>query len=188
MNRTIAAFAGLTLLVVLASGCDSSDADKTDMADGAAKPRQPVNRGAIEADMRQSVEDSRLAESMRAAEESRPRRPQIPERWPQYREWSMREVSIDSLGRIGAAAIPALVDVLHDPDPLLRRHAAQALARIGPDARDAVPDLIVALQDRDEEVRKNVARALGQIGPEARAAVPALLEELKAAPSVESQR
>jgi HEAT repeat protein len=70
------------------------------------------------------------------------------------------------------------VEALHAPDPLLRRQAAQALARIGPDARDAVPDLIAALQDGNEEVRKYAARAIGQVGPEARAAVPRLLEEL----------
>jgi HEAT repeat protein len=100
----------------------------------------------------------------------------------------MREVTIDALGRIGAAAVPALVEVLADPNPVVRRRAAQALARIGPDARDAVPDLIVALQDRNEEVRKSAARALGQIGPDARAAIPALMDELKAAPADAAER
>src|SRR5690242_6133638 len=38
--------------------------------------------------------------------------PVIPEGWPAYRVWNMREVTIDALGRIGAAAVPALVEVL----------------------------------------------------------------------------
>ena len=114
--------------------------------------------------------------------------PRIPEGWPAYRAWTMREVTIDALGRIGAAAVPALVEVLADPNPVVRRRAAQALARIGPDARDAVPDLIVTLQDRNEEVRKSAARALGQIGPDARAAIPALMDELKAAPADAAER
>jgi HEAT repeat protein len=164
MSRTNLSWMCITV-VLLAVGCNRGD--ESESADGDLGKKRPVNRGAIEA------QSQPLAE---------PYRPQIPERWPAYREWTMREVSIDSLGRIGAAAVPALVEVLTDPNPVLRQRAAQALARIGPDARDAVPDLIVALQDRDEEVRKSVARALGQIGPEARAAVPALLDELKAAP------
>ena len=178
-------FAMLAAAALILAGCDRSAPDETADTGGAPRTKQPVNRRAIEAD--NAVQRSRLAESLRAAEAQRSERPQIPERWPQYREWTMREVSIDALSRIGTAAIPALVDALQNPDPLLRRHAAQALARIGPEARDAVPDLIVALQDRDEEVRKNVARALGQIGPAAEAAVPALLEELKAAPATDSE-
>jgi hypothetical protein len=170
MKRCELYSAGIALALLLAAGCSRDDNGET--ADARPKPRRPVNREAVEADAQRIVE---------------PRRPQIPERWPLYREWTMREISIDSLARIGAPAVPALVEVLTDPSPVLRQRAAQALARIGPDARDAVPDLIVALQDRDEDVRKNVARALGQIGTEARAAVPALLDELKAAPSDDSE-
>src|SRR6185436_4883040 len=106
------------------AGCDRPNTEETASGDGAPGTKQPVNRRAIEADS--TAERSRLGQSLRAAEAERLRRPQTPERWPQYREWTMREVSIDALSRIGTAAIPALVDALQNPDPLLRRHAAQA--------------------------------------------------------------
>ena len=99
---------------------------------------------------------------------------------PVFREWTTEATVVDALGRIGKAAVPALVDLLHDGDRRLRDHAAQALARMGADAKQAVPDLLSALrEEKDEGVRKRIIRALGQIGPAASAAVPALVEELK---------
>jgi|GEM_PF-3052192 len=97
-----------------------------------------------------------------------------------FADWTIGETSFDALSRIGAPAVPALVDILHDRDHERRSHAARALARIGPAARDAVPDLIAALDEPDLKVRKNIIRALGQIGPAAADAVPALVDALKA--------
>jgi HEAT repeat protein len=95
-----------------------------------------------------------------------------------YTEWNLEETVSDSLGRIGAAAVPSLVALLRDPDPLRRRRAAVILARIGPPAAEAVPSLVQALSDSDLAVRKSAARALGQIGPAAASAVPALIQVL----------
>lgn len=100
---------------------------------------------------------------------------------PSFRDWGIRETTIDALGRIGEAAVPALVDALQDPDPILRADAARGLARLGPMAKVAIPELIVALSDPEERVRENAVRALGQIGPDAAAAVPALMETLRTA-------
>ncbi|MFQ5796574.1 MAG: HEAT repeat domain-containing protein [Candidatus Bipolaricaulia bacterium] len=85
----------------------------------------------------------------------------------------------EALGRMGPAArdaVPALVEALGDPQSLMRRHAAEALRRIGP---DAVPALIEALMDRDWRVSQAAAWALGEIGPDARDAVLALTEALQ---------
>jgi hypothetical protein len=101
--------------------------------------------------------------------------------WKPFREWGVRETTIDALARIGKPAVPALVEALHDPNPDLRDQAALALARIGPDAEAAVPDLIAALNDDNEVVRKDAVRALGQIGPQAARAVPELIEVLRRA-------
>jgi HEAT repeat protein len=95
------------------------------------------------------------------------------------RQRTAEQATIDALARIGASSVPALVDVLHDPDPELRRDAARALARIGSDAREAVPELIAALDDKDAGVRSFATRALGEIGPAAGKAVPALIKELR---------
>jgi HEAT repeat protein len=56
-----------------------------------------------------------------------------------------------------------LIATLKDQDATVRRSAAFALARIGPEAKEAAPALIVALKDQDAAVRRSAAEALGQI-------------------------
>jgi hypothetical protein len=96
-----------------------------------------------------------------------------------YPNWSMQDTAADSLGRIGAPAVPELIRTLSNPDPQLRRRAASVLGRIGPDAALAVPELIRLLDDPNPDVRHAAARTLGQIGPSAASAVPALVDRLK---------
>lgn len=61
-------------------------------------------------------------------------------------------------------ALPPLLAVLKDPDPELRRTAAQSLGKIA--RKEAVPALVEALRDSDAGVRRNAAWALGMIGEE----------------------
>jgi HEAT repeat protein len=96
-----------------------------------------------------------------------------------YREWGLKETVADSLGRIGAPAVPALERMLRHPLADRRVEAADILARIGPDAEHAVGPLIDALADEDLRVRKAAARALGQIGTSAAEAVGPLLHLLE---------
>jgi HEAT repeat protein len=81
-----------------------------------------------------------------------------------------------TLGRIGAPAIPGLLQALDKPEKQVRREAVWALARIGSAARGTVSALTRALQDSDLKVRLGAAQALGAIGPNAGAAVSALVE------------
>jgi HEAT repeat protein len=74
-------------------------------------------------------------------------------------------------------AVPVIIKGFKDRNSTRRRGAANALQRIGPDARAAVPALIEALQDGD--LMFDAAMALGAIGPGAKAAVPALKELIK---------
>jgi len=104
--------------------------------------------------------------------------PSLPELLP-LREWTIEQITVDSLSRIGTPAVTPLAEMLRDPDPELRRDAARGLARMGSDARGAVPQLIAALEDKDSEVRRHATRALGEIGPAAGEAVPALVAELR---------
>ena len=90
-------------------------------------------------------------------------------------ELSVSETASMALGRIGEAAVPGLTQSLHHPQSVVRRQAAETLARIGPASAPAVPDLVRALSDQDPLVRRAAARALGQVGPAAADAVPALL-------------
>jgi HEAT repeat protein len=58
------------------------------------------------------------------------------------------------------AAVTALAEVLRNPDPRVRRGAAEALERFGAAAQSALPALRAALNDEDSEVRQAVSDAL----------------------------
>src|SRR3989441_3731552 len=62
-------------------------------------------------------------------------------------------------------ALPHLRAVLKDPNPELRRTAAQSLGKIA--RKEAVPALMDALCDPDAGVRRHAAWALGMIGEDA---------------------
>jgi HEAT repeat protein len=90
-----------------------------------------------------------------------------------------RQSAIETLGKLGPAALPHLLEALNAEDSALRCAAATALGAIK-DVR-AVPGLIVALAESavsDHSVRICAADALGSIGD--RAAVPPLCQALKA--------
>jgi HEAT repeat protein len=96
----------------------------------------------------------------------------------------------DCIAKIGANAVPALVDAVNDrsmdsrviaPGGFLNTRviAAGVLGRMGPDAVEAVPALISALSDHSDGMRLRALEALGKIGPKAAEAVPALTAVLK---------
>jgi HEAT repeat protein len=95
-----------------------------------------------------------------------------------FDQWTEQDAATDALGRIGAAAVPALVNELRHPDPQVRLKATEVLGRMGEEAQAAVPELVRLLDDPDHEVRKAAARTLGRIGPAAQVAVPALMRTL----------
>lgn len=63
--------------------------------------------------------------------------------------------------------LPALLQGLRDPDPLVRGRSAQALAKLG---GPAVPGLRAALASKDRDVRVSAISALGRVGPPAKEA------------------
>jgi HEAT repeat protein len=92
---------------------------------------------------------------------------------------------LERMGEEGKPAVPALVEILKDPDQEVRTasFAAWALGAIGPAAKDATPALIKALEASYRQPEKKwkpwyihgfAAWALGRIGPDAKEAVPAL--------------
>jgi HEAT repeat protein len=81
---------------------------------------------------------------------------------------SIRQQSIQALGRIGPAAkdaIPPLIEALSDKDIQTRARAATALGCMGADAVNAVPMLIVLLQEKNEMIRELATMALVKISP-----------------------
>lgn len=70
----------------------------------------------------------------------------------------------DALVRRGAAAVPALIRLLEDPDPTRRASAAATLGRIGPPAWQAGPALKRLMREESiTNVREQMARSLGQV-------------------------
>jgi hypothetical protein len=90
----------------------------------------------------------------------------------------VRKHAAEALGYIGPEAVPVLREALKDEDINVLEAAAKALVKIG---SEAVATLIEVLKDEDDVVRWYAAKALGEIemDPEAKAAVPALIEALK---------
>lgn len=84
------------------------------------------------------------------------------------------EASI-SLGRCGAAAVPALEQASAADRARVRLGALRAIGLIGPEAASALPLLTAALGDPEPEVRESAAEALGRLGPSAAAAVEPLI-------------
>ncbi|MHB1033611.1 MAG: HEAT repeat domain-containing protein [Pirellulales bacterium] len=91
----------------------------------------------------------------------------------------IRPAAARALGQIGPAAIPALTELLRDKDWEVRCFAAEALGKIGSEAKMAIPALTALLKDKNPNVRVAAAEALGGIGPEAKTAIPALIRLLK---------
>ena len=81
-----------------------------------------------------------------------------------------------ALSRIGAAAIPPLIEALKSDDNGLRAGAAKALAGMRGEAAPAIPGLIANLKSEDD-VRSETAEALGAIGA---VAVKPLIDSLQA--------
>jgi len=73
-------------------------------------------------------------------------------------------------------AVPYLNEALKDSAWAVRREAAEALGKMGADAKAAVPYLIEALEDSNSDICRKAAIALGEIGADAKAAIPYLIE------------
>jgi HEAT repeat protein len=85
---------------------------------------------------------------------------------PQTRNAAAYEIS--GMGPAAAAAVPALIEALDDPEASVRFPVTVALAEIGPAAKPAVPKLKKMM---DEEINDEIAaaakRAIRRIQPEA---------------------
>jgi HEAT repeat protein len=88
-----------------------------------------------------------------------------------------RHRAAEALARIGSSAGSALDSLaarLEDPEPPVRKAAAEALGRIG--AGPAAGPLQARLRDQVSDVRQAAAESLGRLGRAAVPAVPLLLE------------
>jgi len=99
--------------------------------------------------------------------------------------------ALGGFGRAGAAALPALVPVLADPDGDVRRAAIIAVRQIEPNMkpfRELIQAHILDLRDQDDAIRLQSVRALGKYGPAAGFAAATALEALLADPDKDVRR
>lgn len=90
-----------------------------------------------------------------------------------------RDEAAEVLLEMGQAAVPHLIEALHDEEVQVRKGAVMLLRRFGPLAKDALPGLIDATRDTNHWMRIYAIQALGSIGPSAEAAKPVLVQFLK---------
>jgi len=81
-------------------------------------------------------------------------------------DWHFRSQVISALGQIGEPdlAVAPLIAALRDPEPPVRRGAAEALGKLGSAAREALPALGTAAKGDDRAVRRAAEAARVQIG------------------------
>jgi HEAT repeat protein len=92
--------------------------------------------------------------------------PQIAEVMLKGQDGDVRWHAAEALAKMGAAAQPALsqlIVALKDEDARVRSHAAEALWKIGPEAAEALPTLRPLVNDPDPEVRRESQRAVKAI-------------------------
>jgi HEAT repeat protein len=73
------------------------------------------------------------------------------------------KIAVNALTVLGAAAVPALIEVLESGDRVARENAATTLGRIGAGAQAAIPALTRALEDDHPWVQDKAAKALAKI-------------------------
>jgi HEAT repeat protein len=87
---------------------------------------------------------------------------------PQTRNAAAYEIA--GMGPEAVAAVPALIEALDDPSPVVRFPVTVALGEIGPGAKAAVPRLQKMVDEEiNDEIAASARRALKRIDP---AAVP----------------
>ena len=174
---------GLTCFVTfIAAGCGRIPATATrtiEVPEGGLPVLTTAERAAHEIDARRPPDLVSQASYVRPIDQPGPLKP--------FEQWTQQDAATDALGRIGPAAVPALIEALRSSDPAVREKALEVLARMGPEAEAAVPELIRLLDDPNPTVRKMTARTLGRIGPAAEAAVPVLMRTLLAPESSRPQ-
>jgi HEAT repeat protein len=71
-----------------------------------------------------------------------------------------------TVGKIGKAAVPQLVEAYADPDLDVRRIVIESIGSVGSDAKGAMAVLALALHDDYRYVGVHAAKALSRMGPE----------------------
>jgi HEAT repeat protein len=83
---------------------------------------------------------------------------------PQTRNAAAYEIA--GIGPDAVRAVPALIEALDDPSPVVRYPVTIALLEIGPGAKAAVPRLLQMIEEElNDEIAASARRALKRIDP-----------------------
>ena len=74
--------------------------------------------------------------------------------------------------------VPVLRELVHDPDSLVRRDAADALSQFPETGKTSVNDLIQALKDPDWQTQTGAIEGLGKLGQQKETVLPLIVEKL----------
>ncbi len=77
----------------------------------------------------------------------------------------LRWATVEALAKIRPAGVAALIELVNDKNPAVRRQVVGQLGMIGPEAKAAIPALERVLNDDDEAVRQRARIALPRIDP-----------------------
>jgi HEAT repeat protein len=101
--------------------------------------------------------------------------PAVPRLLDALRETGSRIDQIaEALAQIGRPAVGSLSKAVKAPESRVRRGAALALGQIRPPAPGTVPKLMAGLDDADPDARAAFLTAIGYLGPRAGESVPAV--------------
>ncbi len=90
----------------------------------------------------------------------------------------LHQEAFEVIRRIGAAALPLLIELLGWDEMSIAREAVSVLIDLAPDTDTAQPALIRALNSEDLPLARDAARALGALGGRASPSVPQLVKAL----------
>lgn len=78
--------------------------------------------------------------------------------------WGVRQDAVRALGKMGSAAVDALIAALWDPDDCVQLDAVQFLGRLGADSVSAITPLRALSATWGEGMRRETVKTLGKIG------------------------
>ena len=109
--------------------------------------------------------------------------------WKEPVQRASAALALAELGRVAAAAAPALTQLLaKEGDATVRAAALSALPKVSPEPAKAVPLLIEGVKSDDNAIRHAASNALLLIRPAAKTTVPPLVAMLKDANADHAQR
>ncbi|MDD1651399.1 MAG: HEAT repeat domain-containing protein, partial [Methylococcaceae bacterium] len=85
-----------------------------------------------------------------------------------------RRPEMNLLVGFGATAVPAMTELLQQPEERFSRDALSVIQQIGPAAKEAVPALGALLKSGSPSLQRRALAALAAIGPASQAAIPAI--------------